>query len=76
MKNIPLNSLGLKVVLSDTRFIKIIEVLTVNDKILAIYLVRLITGFSLVPSKRYVENLSKFKKYSDFRQRLLRKFYR
>lgn len=52
----------LKEILYDARFIKSIEILTNVNILLAIYIVRLYTGFGLALAKKYIYNIAKFKK--------------
>ena len=51
----------LKKVLYDARFIKVIEILNTQHKVLAIYLIRLVTQRGLAFSKKYIARLDKFK---------------
>lgn len=51
-----------KFVLTDARFISIIELIKANDRVKALYLVRLVTGWDTMPSKRYIDKIEKFKK--------------
>ncbi len=51
----------LKNVLYDARFIRICEILISHNKILAIYLIRLITSKGLSFSKKYLDRLDEFK---------------
>ncbi len=52
----------LKRILFDARFIRICEILVSHNKILAIYLIRLITSKGLDFSKKYLDRLDEFKK--------------
>lgn len=51
-------------ILYDSRFISIIEILKNQDELLAMYLVRLITGFGLACARKYVHTTAKFIKKS------------
>ena len=51
----------LKNILYDARFIKSIEIINNLDKLKAIYMVRLYTGFGLTSSKKYIFKIEKFK---------------
>lgn len=52
----------LKAILSDARFIKIVETLNDYNSGLAIYLIRLVTTKGLTFSKKYISRIEGFKK--------------
>lgn len=51
----------LKHLLYDARFIKSIEIINAQDKLKAIYMVRLYTGFGLAMERKYVDTINRFK---------------